>query len=308
MSRPVRKTTAPTQTVYERITARILDLLETGTVPWHQPWSSAATLPRNLFSQRDYHGINVWLLGSMGYSSPFWATFKQVAEAGGNVRKGEHGTPVVFWKVYDKPRQDTTGNDDVDKRFVLRAYYVFNAAQVEGIAVPVLETIIHPFTPLEVCEKLVGNMPQRPAITHGSTQAFYRPSTDEVRMPNPTLFANCCEYYSTLFHELTHSTGHASRLNRATLKDMVKFGDVSYAREELVAEMGAAYLCGVCEIDNHTVTNSAAYLAGWKKALRNDPTCLIIAASQAEKAANFIRNYYPEEGGRHATTEDETHD
>lgn len=281
---------------YARITERILALLDEGTVPWHKPWTAAQTMPRNLCSQRDYHGINVWLLASMGYVSPFWATFNQIKEAGGSVRKGEHGTPVVFWKTYEKTTAET---DDVQKRFVLRQYTVFNVAQCEGLAVPTVEVPQHDFTPIEVCEKLVGNMPQRPAILHGYAQACYRPSADVVHMPDATAFPQREEYYSTLFHELTHSTGHADRLNRATLTDMVPFGTACYAREELVAEMGAAYLCGVCGIDNVTVTNSAAYIAGWRKALRNDPACVVIAASQAEKAANFIRNSLPSPATEH---------
>jgi antirestriction protein ArdC len=274
------------QPIYTTITARILALLDAGTVPWQRPWSVTTGAPRNLLSQQPYHGINVWLLGSAGYAAPFWATFHQVKAAGGSIKKGEHGTPVVFWKTYDKvvPERDTP-----EKRFVLRSYTVFNAAQCDGIAVPTLDQPIHPFTPIERCTKLVGDYPAPPTILHSRDRACYRPSTDTVLMPDPTLFAVPEEYYSTLFHELTHSTGHPTRLNRATLADAVRFGDVSYAKEELVAEMGAAYLCGVCGIANTTVTNSAAYLAGWKKALKNDPTCVVMAASQAEKAANYIQ-------------------
>jgi antirestriction protein ArdC len=282
------------QPIYSTITARILELLDTGTVPWQRPWSVETGAPRNLFSQQPYHGINVWLLGSMGYAAPFWATFQQVKAAGGTVKRGEHGTPVVFWKTYEKAVPD---RDTPDKRFVLRGYTVFNASQCEGIAVPAIATTSSPFTSIEQCEKLVGQYPLPPTIVHGRDRACYQPGTDTVLMPDPTAFRVPAEYYSTLFHELTHSTGHTSRLHRSTLVDAVRFGDISYAREELVAEMGAAYLCGVCGIENATVTNSAAYLAGWKKALKDDPTCIVIAASQAEKAANYIQGLTREQEG-----------
>src|SRR6266851_9155532 len=172
-------------TPYEVITDRILALLEQGTVPWRQPWDSATGMPRNLFSQRSYRGINVWLLTAMGYASPFWATFQQVTAAGGSVRKGARGVPVVFWKVYTKKDQET---GDEEKRFVLRQYTVFNAAQLDGVAVPAIAVTPHCFTPIERCAQLVEAMPQRPTIVHGHQQAFYTPATDTLHMPIPACF------------------------------------------------------------------------------------------------------------------------
>ena len=215
---------------YQIVTDRITALLEQGTCAWTRPWAKASGMPRNLFSQREYRGINIWMLGAQSYQSPFWATFNQVKQAGGTVRKGEKSTPIVFWKV-------GVGEDDegkVRKSFLLRYYAVFNAAQLEGIAIPQLpdvETYDH--TPIEQCEKVVTNYPLRPSIMHGSNQAFYRPSTDEIHMPNRESFYETSAYYSTLFHEMTHSTGHKDRLNRPTLVDAVAFGSVRYAKEEL---------------------------------------------------------------------------
>jgi len=231
-------TTAQIDKPYQVITDRILALLEQGTVPWQQPWDSATGVPRNLFSQRPYNGINVWLLTAMRYQSPFWATFNQVKTAGGNVRKGERGVPVGFWKVYDGKEDPETG--ETEKRFVLRYYTVFNAAQLEGIAVPTIEGTPCDFTPIEMGEKLVGNMPNRPAIVHGHQRAFYRPATDTLHMPLPPCFQRPEAYYATLLHELTHATGHTSRLHRTTLTDLCLFGSPEYSKEELVAEMGAA--------------------------------------------------------------------
>ena len=225
-------------TPYQVITDRILALLEQGTVPWHRPWDSALGLPRNLCSQRAYRGINVWLLTAMGLPSPFWATFRQVTAAGGRVRKGEHGVPVVFWKAYDGPADPETGT--AEKRFVLRQYTVFNAAQLDGVALPAITVLAHRFTPIERCAHLVEAMPNRPTILHGHQRAFYKPATDTLHLPSPACFQSPEAYYATLWHELVHAVGHRSRLNRATLTDLCLFGDPTYAKEELVAEMGAA--------------------------------------------------------------------
>jgi antirestriction protein ArdC len=271
----------------------MLTLLEQGTVPWQQPWDHTTGLPRNLFSQRPYRGINVWLLTAMGYASPFWATFNQVKTAGGSVRKGERGVPVVFWKVYTKEDPET---GDEEKRFVLRHFTVFNAAQLDGVAVPAIAVPSHRFTPIERCAQLVGAMPHRPPIMHGHQRACYKPATDTLHMPTPSCFHSPEAYFATLFHELTHAVGHSSRLNRTTLTDLCLFGDPTYAKEELVAEMGAAYLCGVCGIANVTLANSAAYLQSWMQVLRDDPKMLVQAAGQAQKAADYLQNLQPDTG------------
>ena len=137
---------------YDVMTARILALLAQGTIPWQQPWDSALGLPRNLFSQHAYRGINVWLLTAMGLPSPFWATFRQVTAAGGRVRKGAHGVPVVFWKAYDGPADPETGT--AEKRFVLRQYTVCNAVQLDGVTIPEITILAHRFTPIERCAHL----------------------------------------------------------------------------------------------------------------------------------------------------------
>jgi len=280
-------------TPYDVITNRILALLEQGTVPWHRPWDSAMGLPRNLVSQRAYRGINVWLLTATASPSPFWATFHQVTAAGGSVRKGAHGVPVVFWKVYNREDPET---GEAEKRFVLRQYTVFNAAQLDGVAIPEITVLAHRFTPIERCAHLVDAMPQRPTILHGHPRACYTPATDTLHLPHPTCFQSPEAYYATVWHELVHSTGHRSRLNRRTLTDRCLFGDPTYAKEELVAEMGAAYLCGVCGIANATLATSAAYLQSWMQVLRHDPTMLVHAAAQAQKAADYIQHLQPEVG------------
>lgn len=277
--------------VYDQITERIIALLEQGTVPWHKPWKAQTGLPRNLVSQKPYRGINVFLLIAAGYESPFWLTFRQAIQLGGAVRKGEKACPIVFWKqlaVEDEERKEPRNIP------LLRFYHVFNVAQCDGIepATPEKETLPNGITkPVEI----VANMPQPPLIKHGMTRAFYAPREDYVGMPMRERCGNEDEYYSTLFHELVHSTGHASRLNRVTLTESAGFGSNPYCKEELVAELGAAFLCGQAEIAERTINNSAAYLQGWLEQLRNDRTLIVQAAAQAQKAADFILGQSPDE-------------
>jgi antirestriction protein ArdC len=228
------------------------------------------------------------MLASAGYASPNWVTFKQAQARGGSVRKGEKSTPVIFWKIDTVEKTDSeSGERTRGKRFILRYYNVFNVEQCDGIAVD-SETVSHPFEPIERCESVVGSMPKRPMIEHAENRAFYRPSTDRVNMPRPERFTQPAEYYSTLFHELTHATGHVSRLDRKGITELAAFGSSTYSKEELVAEMGAAFLCGHCGIEQSTLENSAAYIGNWLKRLRDDRTLIVFAAAQAQKAADFI--------------------
>jgi antirestriction protein ArdC len=196
-------------------------------------------------------------------------------------------------KVYTTTDRDT---GDEEKRFVLRSYTVFNAAQLDGVPVPEIPVTPDCFTPIARCKQLVCAIPHRPAILHGHQRAFYTPATDTLHMPIPACFQSPEAYFATLWHELTHATGHCSRLNRSTLTDLCLFGDPTYAKEELVAEMGAAYLCGICGIANTTIANSAAYLKSWMAVLRHDATLLVQAATQAQRAADYIQNVQPEVG------------
>lgn len=277
--------------VYEVITNRIIEQLEAGTAPWHRPWriNGKNGLPRNLVTMREYRGVNVWILLSSGsgFSSPYWVTYRQAQMVGGNVRMGEKGLPVVYWKIGAREVED--GDQVVEKPSVLcRQYTVFNIEQCEGLRLqptPLKEILIEP---IEACERVVSNWQRKPTITHGGDCASYSKVLDMVRMPERECFDSAEEYYSTLFHELTHSTGHPNRLNRSTLTDFERWVDETYSREELCAEMGAAYLAGYCGIDGKTLTNSASYLANWLHALRQDSRLVIVAASQAQKAEDMI--------------------
>jgi antirestriction protein ArdC len=274
--------------VYSIVTEQILKQLEAGVAPWRKPWRTEA--PCNLVSGKEYRGINPFLLASQGYGSRYWLTFNQANKLGGHIRKGEKSSIVTFWHIgEEKMIRDTDRNTRKEKPFLLRYYRVFNIEQTEGIADKLGLGNSSPLVPsIEKCEAIVKQMPNRPGMQQDS-RAWYRPSTDTVGMPSKSLFNSSEEYYSTLFHELTHSTGHASRVGREGIEDIAAFGSESYSKEELIAEMGAAMLCGVTGISPATIPNSAAYLQGWINRLRGDSKLVVSAASQAQKAADYIQ-------------------
>jgi len=280
--------------VYQVITDRIISQLEQGVIPWHRPWASRgdAGIPRNLRTLKPYRGINVWLLMSAGFSSPYFLTYKQAQELGGNVRKGEKGLPVVFWKFGEYEKDNTvTGETEKHDSVMVRYYTVFNVSQCEGLQVtPVAPPDSMPeVSPIDACEQVVAGWIGKPEIQHGGAKACYWPRFDKVNMPDRGTFDSSEFYYSVLFHELGHSTGHANRLNRQTLMETESFGDANYSREELVAEMTAAYICGMTGIENAaTEKNSVAYLQSWLKALKADSKLVMVAAQQAQKAADLI--------------------
>jgi antirestriction protein ArdC len=283
--------------VYDVVTARILELLDKGIVPWKQPWRGGrAGKPKNLTSGKEYRGVNTFLLhcASMaaGYDSPYWLTFNQAKNRGGNVRQGEHGMPVIFWNWLEKEqRNNQTGEVTTDEIPFLRYYTVFNVEQCDGIDYPKPDAQGAPldFQPIGECEAVVEGFTDKPAIEHdGHGRAFYQPSTDTVHLPDKGRFDSEHTYYGTLFHELTHSTGHENRLGRTKDQKQAAFGSNDYGKEELVAEMGAAFLCGHCGIDGATIENSAAYVDGWRRAIRQDKKLVVHAAAQAQKAADYI--------------------
>jgi antirestriction protein ArdC len=271
---------------YEKVTQAIIDRLEAGVVPWRCPWS--AIRPQSIH-KRAYHGINALLLSSLGHTSPYWATFKQIQSMGGKVVKGQKGTPVVFWKMLQSEDIDPITNKPKIIPF-LRYYVVFNLDQTEGVEPPTAETPCLIPDPIAAADAIVDGYQDGPAISYEGTRAFYRPAADTVTVPRMEHFDSVPGFYDTLFHELIHSTGHPSRLNRSSLTDTnARFGSDPYAKEELVAEMGAAFLCSASQIDIPPILdNEAAYIASWLRALKNDNKLVITAASQAQKAADWI--------------------
>jgi antirestriction protein ArdC len=276
-------TPRPHASVYEIVTSRILAELEKGEIPWRKPWRTLP--PANLISKKPYRGINVFLLALAGYGSQYWLTYRQAQALGGNVRKGEHGTKIVFWKFDTFETETADGETEERKSAFLRYYTVFNLEQTEGLKALLA---LPPAFPIESAEEIVKGMPNPPAFEQDA-QAAYIPSRDTVTMPSRTAFESQAEYYSTLFHELTHSTGHAKRLAREGFDTPQKFGSESYSKEELIAEMGSAMLCGIAGIGQATISNSAAYLQSWIKRLKADSRLVVSAASAAQKAADYIR-------------------
>lgn len=279
--------------IYQAVTDKIIALLEKGVAPWRKPWSTGnAGAPRNLVSDKPYSGINYFLLGCQEYESPYWLTFKQALDQGGHVRKGEKGSLCIFWKIYEKA--DDKAESGVKRLPVLRHYTVFNARQCDGLDYPEVEIQTWPeHKRIEKAEEIQFGMPDRPTVHYGGGRAFYSPSEDLVMVPELQRFEKPQEFYSVLFHELAHSTGHMKRLNREGITKPHAFGDPIYSREELIAEMAASFLCAQCGIETATLENSAAYLQGWVKALRGDKKLVVTAAANAQKAADYILNAEP---------------
>lgn len=284
--------------VYDVINSRIMELMGQGTVPWKKSWNAQTNYPKNLVSGKKYKGVNVFMLACQQYGSPWWLTFNQIKTKGGHVVKGSKSTPVIFWKWLDK--KDIAGADSDTsngKIPMLRFYNVFNSEQCEGLTLPEPEETHNVFDPIAKAEEILQHMPLRPEIKHGGNRAYYSPTFDYIQLPHKHTFDSAEEYYNTCFHELGHATGHANRLGRKSVTETSYFGSHEYSKEELVAEMGAAFLCGHAGIESTTIENSAAYISGWLKALKNDKTLLIHAAAQAQKASDFILNIKPDEPG-----------
>lgn len=274
---------------YDVITDRILDALDRNILPWRKPWSLQPGMrPQNL-EGRSYTGINAIMLGLSGYSDTRWLTYRKTTELGGHIRKGEKSTPIVFWKQVRVKDEKSTG-ETVEKTIPLLRYFrVFNVEQTDGLELPVIISVIRQFDPLQAAEAILEGMPNRPSIAHdGGDRAYYVPSTDGVHLPPRSAFESAQEFYSTTFHELGHSTGHESRLNRHEFETgIAPFGSEVYSREELAAEFTSTFLCHESGIEN-TIENSTAYIQGWAKAIRSDKRLVVVAASQGEKAANYI--------------------
>ena len=267
-------------------------------IPWEKPWQTphfaGGPFPRNFRTGKPYRGINIMLLWSCSYSSPFWLTFNQAKELNGSVHKGEKGTQIVFYKqLLDRQKTDDEQTAEKARRapFVLTYHTVFNVEQCDGLTLPQNE---HPTQPNgvevdETCEAIVSGWSNRPSLQLTSEteyRAYYRPCTDSVHMPARARFVDVPHYYSTLFHELVQSTGHESRLDRTF---GARYGDALYSKEELVAEMGAAFLSAIAGIDNeNTHRNTTAYIQNWISKLEEDNRLIVHAAANAQRAVDSI--------------------
>jgi len=276
--------------VYQTVTDRIIAALEGGRIPWRQEWKAVASdnVPSNFLSKKSYRGINIWLLMCSEFPANQWLTYKQALSIGAQVRKGEKGSAIVFWK-FGKDEDGETGKSS--SWAMMRQYTVFNVAQCDGIPQRLpFEVPADEFEPIEASESIVKiylDSDNAPSLTHEGDRAFYSPSHDSVTMPAPSAFTTPEAYYSTLFHELGHSTLHARRCDRSDALGGV--GSHAYSKEELVAEFTASYLCAETGISTPALeTNSVAYIQGWLSKLRNDKKLVVSAAQKAQKAADFI--------------------
>jgi antirestriction protein ArdC len=285
--------------LYKQVTARILSELEKGVLPWVKPWSATpgANTPCNAITNRPYSGTNVillWIADARGWPTPRFLTFKQAKDAGGTVRGGEHGTKIVFMKrsaVKDK-RPDAK-EDDMRQVALLKEYTVFNVAQCDGlseriISGPTVVRMRNPDTRDELADAFVATTGA--IVREGHGQAMYIPSLDVIGMPKFEDFKGADDFYNTLLHELTHWTSHKDRCER---KLQGRFGDKAYAAEELVAQLGAAFMCAEFAFDGEC--QDASYIATWIKLLKDDDKAFFTAASAAQKAVDFLRGKALEE-------------
>lgn len=273
--------------IYALVTSRIIEHLEKGVIPWRQPWFESG-VPRNLVSDKPYRGVNVLLLASLGYEQNYFLTFRQVQELGGKVRKGEKSHEVIFWNWKEVENKETGKKEKIP---ILRYYRVFNISQCEGISKEKLpEKFERKHDPVQPCEEIIAAMPNKPPIRHEEHEAYYHPAMDYVNMPKPESFISAEAYYGALFHELVHSTGHASRLNRKEIVERTGFGSARYSAEELTAEIGASFLKSQAGIPIEELENSTAYIKHWLEQLKNDKRFIVYASAQAQKAADYIMN------------------
>ena len=274
--------------VYQIVTDRILEALENGTVPWRKPWTGVRTGAYSRSTGRPYSVLNQMLLGKPGE----YLTYKQATEAGGQVRKGEKASFVVFWKMLPVTEKNKDGKEVKKIVPLLKYYNVFHIDQCDGIQPKYKAEDLRPAEPIEEAENVLADYSERsgcPIIHAKQDRAYYSPTLDEIHLPLREQFMEIAEYYATAFHESVHSTGHKSRLNR--LDSAAFFGNEVYSKEELVAEMGSAILMNEMGIEvPSTFQNSAAYIQSWLKALKNDNRMIVAAAGKAEKAVKMILN------------------
>ena len=300
--------------VYDMVTDRILAELEKGNIPWHKPWIvptvkytgvrihvDPQSCAYSRSTGRPYSLLNQMLLCRSGE----WATYKQIAEAGGQVRKGEKSSLVVFWKFVESKKVNASGEEETERIPMLRYYNVFHVeTQTEGlkpkargahdvVMVPDGKTKLEQeWDAIEEADAVVRAYLERSGVTHTEVigdKAFYRPSTDSIQTPTKAQFKDPAEYYSTLFHEITHSTGHPTRLDRFRESGSHAFGSENYSKEELVAELGASALVNFLGLETKgSFRNTAAYIQSWASRLREDTRLIVHASGKAEKAVNFI--------------------
>jgi len=277
--------------IYQMVTDLIIQQMESGVIPWRVPWKGPASVPMNMVSKKKYRGFNMWALNAVAqfHDCPFFLSFNQAKMLGGNIKSGSKGYPIIFWTVF------VSEKEGVEKKVpMLRYYTVFNYKQTENIPIeklPKWEPFVHEFNAIAQADLLVRNWTDRPSINYKGDRSFYALGSDSVTVPAPEHFFTDEHFYSTLFHELTHSTGHSSRTKRHDSQSSFSFGSHDYSQEELVAEMGASFLCGMLGIEQAVLEQSASYIKSWLGKFKGDKKILMQASSQAQKAVDYILSH-----------------
>ena len=295
------KADIPHQDVYTRVTAKIIADLETGVRPWMKPWSASSAESRIALPLRHngepYRGINVLLLWgeavANGYASNRWMTYKQATELGAHVRKGEHGSLVVYANTIHKVEEGDNGESVERDIPFMKGYTVFNVDQIDGLPETYQPRPETPAEPMQLIERAESFFAATGAtFRHGGNRAFYAPAQDFIQLPPAEAFRDAESYAATKAHELTHWTSHPTRLDRVLGR---RFGDEAYAAEELIAELGAAFLCANLGITPDVREDHAAYIESWLKVLRADRKAIFTAAAQAQRAADYLHSLQPQD-------------
>lgn len=275
--------------VYEMVTNRIIEQLEKGMIPWQKPWSGSNKGAYNRISNKPYSLLNQMTLQHTGE----YATFKQWTDLGGHIRKGEKAEQIVFWKIQPIEEENEDGEKVIRQIPILKYFNVFHIAQVDGVK-PKEKLEMNEHKPIEQAEKIKVDYMNREHLLIRETisdKAYYSPTADYIQVPCKEQYQNIEEFYSTLFHEMVHSTGHKSRLDREDVKDCMYFGSENYSKEELCAELGSAFLINMLDIETEkSFCNSSAYIQSWLRVLKNDTHFIVSASSRAEKAVKYILN------------------
>lgn len=274
--------------IYEMVTDRIIEQLEKGYIPWQKSWAGVHDGAYNRISNKPYSLLNQMLLSKTGE----YASFKQWTELGGHIRKNEKAEIITFWKIQQIEEENEDGEKIIKQLPLLRYYNVFHISQVEGVEPKSID--LNELQPIEEAERIKTEYMQREHIKileKVTNKAFYSPSLDYIQVPCKEQYQHIEEFYSTLFHEMTHSTGHKVRLDREDVKDCMYFGSENYSKEELCAELGSAFLINKLGIESSkSFNNSTAYIQSWLRVLKNDKKFIISASSRAEKAVKYILN------------------
>lgn len=277
------------KSVYEIITERIIEQLENGVIPWQKPWSGTHSGAYNRVSNKPYSLLNQMILKHDGE----YATFKQWSDLGGKIRKGEKSEVVTFWKIQPIEEENEDGEKVIRQIPILKYFNVFHISQVDGVE-PKEKLEINEHEPIEQAEKIKTDYMNREHLKifeKVTNDAFYLPIQDYIQVPCKEQYQDIEEFYSTLFHEMIHSTGHKSRLNRPDMQGIVRHGSEQYSKEELTAELGSAMIINILGIETEkSFKNSSGYIQDWLQVLKNDNKFIVSASSRAEKAVKYVLN------------------